>query len=106
MKIAKELGDKSVESKSLHQMGMLAQGAGEHDEARQLYQQSLKIKQELGDKSGMANSQAQLALLEEKMGNINEAIRLIRLAEAAFRELGSPYSQQAQKDRERLEKNQ
>jgi tetratricopeptide (TPR) repeat protein len=106
LKIAKELGDKSVESKSLHQMGMLAQGAGEHDEARQLYQQSLKIKQEMGDKSGMANSQAQLALLEEQMGNAKEALRLIRLAEAAFRELGSPYWQQAQKDRERLEKNQ
>jgi len=85
---------------------MLAQATGEYEEARKLYLQSMKIKQELGDKDGIALSQAQLALLEEKQGHVKEALRLIRQAEAAFLELGSPYSQQAQKDRERLEKNQ
>ena len=91
-------------SKSLHQMGNLAYLTGEYDEARKLYLQSLKIDQELGDKNGMALSLAQMALVEEKIGHVKEALRLIRLAEAAFRELGSPYSQQAQKDREKLEK--
>ena len=85
---------------------MLAQATGEYDEARKLYQQSLKISEELGDKNGMALSLAQMALLEEKIGHVKEALRLICLAEASFRELGSPYSKQAQKDRERLEKNQ
>ena len=93
-------------SSSLHQLGMLAQDTGEYEEARKLYQQSMKIKQELGDKNGMALSQAQLALLEEKMGNVKEALRLIRLAEAAFLELGSPYAKLAREVRERLEKNQ
>ncbi len=106
LKIKQELGDKSGVSKSLHQLGMLAQATGEYEEARKLYLQSMKIKQELGDKDGIALSQAQLALLEEKQGHVKEALRLIRQAEAAFLELGSPYSQQAQKDRERLEKNQ
>jgi predicted ATPase/Tfp pilus assembly protein PilF len=106
LKILQELGDKIGVSSSLHHMGMLAQATGEYGEARKLYQQSLKIMQEVGDKSGIASSQAQMALLEEKMGNVKDALRMIRLAEAAFLELGSPYSQQAQKDRERLEKNQ
>ena len=104
LKINQELGDKSGVSKSLHQMGNLAYLTGEYDEARKLYLQSLKIDQELGDKNGMALSLAQMALVEEKIGHVKEALRLIRLAEAAFRELGSPYSQQAQKDREKLEK--
>ena len=47
-----------------------------------------------------------MAMLEEQMGNLEDALRLIRLAEASLRELGSPYWQQAQKVRERLEKNQ
>jgi tetratricopeptide (TPR) repeat protein len=86
-------------------MGMLAQATGEYDEARKLYQQSLEIAQELGDKSGIALSQAQLALLEENEGNIKEALHLIRQAEAAFRELGSPYVKLAGEVRQRLEQN-
>ena len=93
-------------SKSLHQLGRLAQDTGEYDEARKLYLESLKIKEELGDKNGLALSQTQLALLEEKQGHVQEALRLIRLAEATFLKLGSPYWRQAQRDRERLEKNQ
>ena len=105
-KINQELGDKSGVSSSLHHLGTLAQATGEYDEARKLYQQSLKIKQELGDKSGMASSQAQLALLEEKQGHVKEALRLTRLAEATFLELGSPSAKLAREVRERLEKNQ
>jgi tetratricopeptide (TPR) repeat protein len=85
---------------------MLAQDTGDYDEARKLYQQSLEILKELGDKNGIAMSWAQLALLEEKMGNAKAALDLIRQAEAAFRELGSPYAEQAKKDRQRLEQRQ
>ncbi|HPS92234.1 MAG TPA: tetratricopeptide repeat protein [Methanothrix sp.] len=104
--IAHDISDKSGVASSLHQMGMLAQATGEYDEARKLYQQSLKIVQELGDKSGIAFTKAQLALLEEQMGNKKEALQLIVQAEAAFLELGSPYAEQAGKDRQRLEQDQ
>ena len=106
MEILQDLGDKSVVSSSLHNLGALAQATGEYDEARQLYQQSMKIKQELGDKSGIASSQALLALLEEQMGNVKEALQLILQAEAVFLELGSPYAKLAGKVRQRLEQNQ
>ena len=103
LKISEELGDKSGVSNSLHQLGMLAQDTGDYGEARKFYQQSLKIKEELGDKSGVALSQAQMALLEEKIGNVTAALQLICQAEATFLELGSPYAEQARRDRERLE---
>jgi predicted ATPase len=106
LEILQELGDKSGVSRSLHQQGNLAYLTGDYDEARNLYQQSLEILQELGDKSGIALSQAQLALLEEKTGNVKAALHLIRQAEIAFRGLGSPYAEQAGKDRQRLEQNQ
>ena len=45
-------------------------------------------------------------MLEEKMGNAKAALHLIRQAEAAFRELGSPYAKLAGEVRQRLEQNQ
>ena len=105
LEIDQRLGDKSGVSKSLHQMGMLAQDIGNYDAARELYHQSLEIDQQLGDKSGIASSQAQLALLEERRGNVEVALNHIRQAEAAFREMGSPYVKLAGEVRQRLEQN-
>ncbi len=56
MKISQDLGDKSGVSRSLHQLGMLAQDTGDLDEARRLYQESMKIYQDLGDRSGVSVS--------------------------------------------------
>jgi DeoR/GlpR family transcriptional regulator of sugar metabolism len=44
-------------------------------------------------------------MLEEKMGNAKAALQLIRQAEATFLDLGSPFAEQARKDRERIESN-
>ena len=101
--IAQELGDKAGISKSLHGLANLDYLKGDLNEARSRYQQSLAISQEIGDKNDIAVSMAQFAVLEEKIGNVKEALQLIRQAEIAFRELGSPYAEQARKDRERLE---
>ncbi len=104
LKIEQELGNKSGMASTLHQMGMMAQDTGDLGEARRLYAESLKIKQELGDKSGVASTLAQSSLLEEKEGHLGRALELIKQAEVLFLELRSPMASQAQKARERLEK--
>jgi hypothetical protein len=103
---AEALEDQKQKAGWIHNQGILSNKKGKYDEARKLYQQSMKIKQELGDKSGIALSRAQLALLEEQIGNAKEALQLILQAEAAFLELGSPYSKLAGEVRQRLEQNQ
>jgi tetratricopeptide (TPR) repeat protein len=57
-------------------LGALAQDTGEYDEARQLYQQSLKILQELGDKSGVSSSLHNLGMLSQYTGEYDEARKL------------------------------
>ena len=42
-------------------------------------------------------------LLQERAEAVERALELIRQAEAIFAELGSPYAEQARRDRERLE---
>ncbi len=74
--LAQDLGDKSGVSRSLHQLGMLAQDMGDLDEARRLYQESLKIKQDLGDRSGVSKSLHQLGMLAQDTGDLDEAKRL------------------------------
>lgn len=101
--IAQELQDKVGISKSLGGLANLAYLKDDLDEARRLYQNSLEISLEIGDKNDIAIGMAQLAILEERTGNVNEALRMIRLAEATFRELGSPYVEQARMQRERWE---
>ena len=87
-KAAKKLGDKSGVSRSLHQLGRLAQNTGNYDEARRLYQESLKIDQELGDKSGVSGSLHQLGRLAQNTGNYDEARRLYQESLKIKQELG------------------
>ena len=106
LEIAQELGDKRIALSLMHNLGTIFLATGDRSKAKDFYQQSIEIAQELGDKSGRAFSQAQLAMLEEEMGNVKAALHLIRQAEAAFREIGSRYGEQAKKDRQRLEQKQ
>ena len=75
-------------SSSLHQLGMLAQATGEYDEARKLYQQSLKIDQELGDKSGVSSSLHNLGVLAQDTGEYEEARKLYQQSMKIKQELG------------------
>jgi tetratricopeptide (TPR) repeat protein len=104
LKIGQELGDKSGVAGSLHNLGTLAQAMGDIDEARRLYGESQKIGQELGDKSGVAFTLVATSHLEEREGNLQTALELIRQAETLLQEIGSPMAEQAQRDRERVEK--
>ncbi|MFB3765011.1 MAG: tetratricopeptide repeat protein [Methanotrichaceae archaeon] len=102
--IAQELGDKCGISNSLQLLGMLAQDTGDFAEARRLYLESLEIRKEIGNKWSIAISLSELALLEEKEGNFSKALQHIKMAEALFKELGSPMKSRARKIRKRLEK--
>jgi tetratricopeptide (TPR) repeat protein len=104
LKIEQDLGNKQGVAHSLHQIGMMAQNTGDLVEARRLYLASLKINQELGNKRGIASTLVQSSFLEEKEGHLGRALALIKQAEVLFLELRSPNADEAQKVRERLER--
>ncbi len=58
---------------SYHQLGMLAQTAGDYDEADRQYQRALDINERLGDQAGMASSYHQLGVLAQDRGDYDEA---------------------------------
>ena len=105
MKISQELGDKSGVSKSLHQLGMLAQDTGDLAEARRLYQESMKISQELGDKSGIAITLAQsVCSWKRKKAHLDKALELIRQAEVHIPGIEKSNGGSSPERSERLEK--
>ncbi len=67
---------------------MLAQDTGDLDEARRLYQESLKISQDLGKKSGIFKSLHQLGNLAYITGNLDEARRLYQESLKISQDLG------------------
>ncbi|MFD4602225.1 tetratricopeptide repeat protein [Streptomyces sp. NPDC058464] len=72
----------------LHELGNLAFLQGEYEEARNLYEQSLKIKQRLGDQAGSANTYGQLGMLAQQQGEYEEARRLYEQSLKVFQRLG------------------
>ncbi|MFN3762147.1 MAG: tetratricopeptide repeat protein [Anaerolineae bacterium] len=102
--VFRELGALREQAAVLHQLGMLAQDQGDYPEARRLYEESLRIAEQLGDRAGVAITTAQMALLEEAEGNLPRALELVTRAENIFTQLGSPYREQARRDRERIQR--
>jgi tetratricopeptide (TPR) repeat protein len=83
-----ELQDHTNVSKTLHNLGMLAQSQGRYEEARRLYTESLKIKKEqLEDEGGAARTLHELGRLAHNQGNFEEARRLFEESLALKREL-------------------
>ena len=60
----------------LHLLGNLRYQLGEYEEAKRLYQESMKISQGLDDKSGVSRSLHQLGMLAQDVGDLAEARRL------------------------------
>jgi tetratricopeptide (TPR) repeat protein len=60
-------------SRSLHNLGMIAQDTGSLDEAQNLYRQSLEIFQKLGDNGGISRSLQNLGSLAQAKGNYDKA---------------------------------
>ena len=73
-------------SSSLHQMGTLAQDTGEYDEARKLYQQSLKIAG-TGRQERRVRSLHQMGMLA-RAGEYDEARKLYQKSLKIKQELG------------------
>jgi len=72
----------------LHRSGNIHHQLGEYEEAKRLYEESLKINQELGDKSGMAATLHQMGNMAYGTGDIGEASRLYEESLKINQELG------------------
>ncbi len=68
--------DRKEKSIWLCNLGTLAQKTGDYDEARKLYQQSLKIYQDLDDKKGASYVLGNLGVLAQTNGDYDEARQL------------------------------
>jgi len=72
----------------LHRSGNIHHQLGEYEEAKRLYEESLKINQELGDKSGMAATLHQRGMIAQDTGDIGEAKGLYEESLKINQELG------------------
>jgi tetratricopeptide (TPR) repeat protein len=61
-----------------HDLGILAQGRGDYQEAERLYRQSLEINERFGDQAGAAIGYGQLGILAGSRGDYQEAERRFR----------------------------
>jgi len=59
----------------IHQLGILAQGRGDYDEAARQYQRALDINEQLGNQAGMASGYHQLGILAQHRGDYDQATR-------------------------------
>jgi predicted ATPase/DNA-binding SARP family transcriptional activator/Tfp pilus assembly protein PilF len=73
---------------ALHGAGMLAHAQGDHESARQFYQQALTLRRELGDRKGMAPLLGNLGTLASTQGDFDQARELEEAGLALKRELG------------------
>ncbi len=85
-----ELGERENYAFSvvLQTLGFLRHQLGEYEEARKLYELSLKIDQDLKDKSGASSSLHQLGILAEETGNYEEARKLYEQSLKINQDLG------------------
>jgi tetratricopeptide (TPR) repeat protein len=73
----------------IHQLGIIAEERGDHDQALDRYQQSLTINEELGNRAGMAGSYHQLGIIAELRGDHDQALDRYQQSLAIFEELGN-----------------
>ncbi|MCJ7668080.1 MAG: tetratricopeptide repeat protein, partial [Anaerolineae bacterium] len=102
--IKRDLGDQAGIAKSLHQLGIIAQDQGEHQQAKELYNQSLEIERTLGDQAGIAASLFQLGRVAEDEGKSDEAIRLFKESLAIAEKLDVPEAEMVRQALARVSK--
>lgn len=88
LEAARYLSDKRGVAEFAQRVGVIYQRRGDFDEARQLYDESLKIHQELNYEKGIAavmHQQGKLALVQ---GHLNEAYDHYNQSLSIFRQLG------------------
>ena len=80
---------------ALHHLAMIEEDRGNYDNAKKLYDQSLRILRELGDKSGIAISVGALGILSEHQEEFEDAFRYFLNAAYLFHDMGSPEEKKA-----------
>ena len=74
LKIAEELGEKSVITHCMTNIGVIYYGQGNYPKAIEYYTKSLKIFEEIADKSGIAASLGNIGLIYQNQGDLVKAI--------------------------------
>jgi tetratricopeptide (TPR) repeat protein len=86
--LAREVGDRRIESTTLAQLGILAFQRGRYGEARNFYRQALAMARAIGDRaveSGVINN---LGEAETVLGNYEAAFELLQTGRRVCREIG------------------
>jgi ATP/maltotriose-dependent transcriptional regulator MalT len=76
----------------LNNLGVLAQGQGELDEAWRFYAEAAEYEQEQWHTFGVARALSNLGEVAEAKGNLEQAARLFAAAERLFEQVKSPYT--------------
>jgi tetratricopeptide (TPR) repeat protein len=92
LELAREIGDKLVESGALNILAEIEAGEGDEAGANALYEQSLALRRELGDKRLIANSVLTLGRAELTRGDDRKATTLLLEGCTLARELGDTWS--------------
>ncbi len=88
LRLARELGDRRVESTTLAQLGIVAFQRGRYGAARGFYQQALVIARQLGDRAVESLAVNNLGETERLLGNYEAALRLFEAGRQVCREIG------------------
>jgi tetratricopeptide (TPR) repeat protein len=88
-------GDEQTQAALLHQLGLVAEGRGQLEEAERWYRQSLAITERIGDESWQAASLHHLGVVAEGRGQLEEAERCRRQSLAIAERIGDEQGQAA-----------
>ena len=92
LELAREIGDKLVQSGALNILAEIAAAEGDHAAANELYEESLALRRGLGDKRLIANSVLTLGRAELTRGEDDRATLLLQEGLALARELRDTWS--------------
>ncbi len=92
LELAREIGDKLVQSGALNILAEIAAAEGDHAAANELYEESLALRRGLGDKRLIANSVLTLGRAELTRGKDDRATALLQEGLALARELRDTWS--------------
>ena len=88
LNLAREIGDRHKEGKSLVNMGIAYSNLGEYQQAIELYQQQLEIAREIGDRRGEGLALGNLGGAYSNLGEYQQAIEFILQDLEIAREIG------------------
>ena len=91
--LAREVGDRRIESTSLAQLGILAKQVGHFGLGRGYYQQALALARTIGDRGIEGSMLNNLGDIERFLGNYGAALELFHASRRVCREIGQRMSE-------------